>query len=1023
MQNKIGSVIVTTQIRRLTAGAAIIAVAFGLLLANPAFAQGIPTATLSGRVMNDALDLPGVSVTAKSPHLQGTRTTVTGASGDYIFANVPPGDYTITFTLSGFQTQTKTIMLASSQMSRLDTNMSLTAVSTMLTVSGKSDSISQSPAQATTYTGDLLGKLPTARTITSAVLLAPGVNQNAPNGVSIAGAQSTENLYTVNGVVVSENVRGQPFALYIEDAIQETTTTTSTVSAEFGRFTGGVINTITKSGGNTFSGSVRSTFTDDAWQSTSGYRTATGVNPQEGIFVNTVVPTYEATLGGPILKDKAWFFGAGRYFDTSDAIASLTRFTNIGYTSGAKELRYEGKLTLSPFQSHTLTASYTAIKHDDVNYSFAASIPIADLASIYNRQLPQEQLALNYNGVLTNSFFVEAQYSRRKFTFENSGGIYTDPVQGTVIRDLSRGVSYNAPIFCGICGPEKRDNNNYLVKGTYFLSTQSLGSHNIVGGYDNFGGQRLSNNYQSGSNFVLYTFGASVVQGSNIYPVIPAGTELDWWPVLQGSQGSDLRTQSAYLNDSWRLSNRLSFNVGVRYDKNDATDAAGNVTSKDSTFSPRLAAIFDVKGDGSLRVTASYAKYVAALQETQAGSGATLAGTPADFYWYYDGPGINTNPNGPFLSPQAALTQVFNWFSAAGCLPNPIAASCKIPQGGAPSIGGVNVQIQNSLASPSAKEYVLGFAGNFGTTSRGSFRADAVRREYMDYYDLKKDLTTGTVTSPFGARQDLGLVVNSNDYRREYTGLHTQFQYRLGSHLDVGGVWTWSHLIGNLVGETSGSGPVRGGDHVYPEYFSKSWENPVGDLSSDTRHRVRVYGTYDLPVPARFGSLSFSAIQSWDTGLPYAAVGTIKTAAYVTNPGYLTTPASEPYYFTSRNAFRTEDVYRTDLQMNFAYRIAGGLEIFLVPQVFNVFNAQHITSVNTAVNTNFNSSSLAAFNPFTNSSPIECPQGAALAACKAMGANYQKGSLFGKPTAATSVSSAGSYQTPRYFSISVGLRF
>jgi outer membrane receptor for ferrienterochelin and colicin len=1015
VQNEIQSSIVTARIRRLTAGAALVAVAFGLFLANPAFAQGV-TATLTGRVFNEALDLPGVSVTAKSPRLQGTRTTVTGTSGDYVFANMPPGEYQITFALSGFQTQTLPITLGASQQSRLDANLLVTGVTTTTTVTAQSDSISQSSTQATTYSGDLLGKLPTARTITSAVLLAPGVNQNGPNGVSISGAQSTENLYTVNGVVITDNVRSTPNTLFIEDAIQETTTTTSGVEAQYGRFTGGVINTITKSGGNTFSGSLRSTFTNDAWQSTSGYRTATGVNPQEGIFVNKAIPTFEATLGGPIMKDKVWFFGSGRYFDTSDAVSSLTRFTNVAYTSGAKELRYEGKLTLTPFQSQTLTASYMAVKHDDVNYSYT-SIPVSDLASIYNRQLPQEQLALNYNGVVTNSFFVEAQYSRRKFTFENSGGIYMDPVQGTVIRDLSRGVSYNAPIFCGICGPEKRDNNDYTIKGTYFLSTPSLGSHNIVGGYDNYGGQRLSNNYQSGSNFVLYTFGASVVQGSNIYPVIPAGTELDWWPVLQQSQGSDLRTQSAYLNDSWRLSNRLSFNIGVRYDKNDATDAAGNVTSKDSTFSPRLAAIFDVTGTGKLRVTASYAKYVAALQETQAGSGATLAGTPADFYWYYDGPGINTNPNGPFLSPQAALTQVFNWFTAAGCLPNPLATTCTIPQGGAPSIGGVNVQIQNSLASPSVKEYALGFAGNFGTTSRGSFRADIVRREYTDYYDLKKDLTTGTVTSPFGARQDLGLVVNSSDYRREYTGLHTQFQYRLGERLDIGGVWTWSHLIGNLVGETSGSGPVRGGDHVYPEYFSRSWENPVGDLSQDMRHHVRVWGTYDLPVPARFGSLSFSAIQSWDTGLPYAAVGTIKTGAYVTNPGYLTPPASEPYYFTSRNAYRTEDIYRTDLQMNFSYRIAGGLEIFLVPQVFNVFNAQHISSVNATVNTNFNSTSLAAFNPFTNSSPVECPQGTALATCKTMGANYQKGSLFGTPT------SQASYQTPRYFQFSVGLRF
>jgi outer membrane receptor protein involved in Fe transport len=984
----------------------------GLALAPVVLAQGLPTATLSGRVRNDALELPGVTVTAKSPALQGTRTTVTGASGDYVLANLPPGEYQITFTIQGFKAQTLNKLLGASQQASLDANLAM-AVTAATTVTAQSDAISQSPAQATTYSGDILGKLPTARTVTSAVNLSPGVNQNGPNGASISGAQSTENLYTVNGVTITDNVRSSPNNLFIEDAIQETTTTTSSVSAEYGRFTGGVINTITKSGGNVFSGSFRDTFQNNAWNSTSGYRTATGVNPQEGTFTNTTTSTFEATLGGPILKDMLWFFGSGRYFDTSDALTSLTKFTNIPYTNGSKETRYEGKLTFSPVQNHTLTGSYIGIKH---NYNFSTSIPTSDLASNYDRQLPQELMTFNYNGVLSTNFFLEGAYSRRKFTFENSGGLYTDNVNGTVIRDLALGVSYNAPIFCGVCGPEKRDNEEFFVKGTYFLSTPGAGSHNIVLGYDNFAGKRLSNNYQSGSNYILYTFGASVVQGQNIYPVIPAGTELDYWPILQASQGSDLKTQSAFINDAWRLNDRLSFNLGVRYDKNDATDAAGNVTSKDSKFSPRLAATYDVTGNGSLRVTASYAQYVAALQETQAGSGATLAGSPADFYWYYDGPGINTGA-GPYLTSQQALTQVFNWFGANGCLPNPLAASCKVPQGGAPSIGGVNVQIRDSLSSPNAKEYVFGIAGNFGKSSSGSYRLDFVRREFNDYYDLRKDLSTGQVASPFGAVQDLGLVVNSNDYRREYTGLHSQIFYRFTPTFTMGANWTWSHLIGDLVGETSGSGPTRGGSHVYPEYIQRSWNNPVGDLGQDERHRVRVYGNYDLPIPASFGNFNLGVIQTYDTGTPYGAVGTIKTASYVTNPGYLTPPASESYYFSSRDAYRTENLYRTDMQLYYSHRIVGGLEIFVIPQVFNVFNAQHVVAVNTTVNTNFNTSSLIAFNPFTNASPVECPQGTALAACKAMGANYQKGSLFGTPTAASS------YQTPRYFQVSAGIRF
>jgi hypothetical protein len=838
--------------------------------------------------------------------------------------------------------------------------------------------------------------------------------------VSIAGAQSTENLYTVNGVVIQDNVRNTPNNLFIEDAIQETTTMTSGVSAEYGRFSGGIVNTITKSGGNTFSGSLRATLTNDSWRAMNAYTNpTTGVNPQTGQFVQKLVPTWEATFGGPIVKDKVWFFAAGRFFDTSSALSTNTALTNIPVAYGAKETRYEGKLTLSPVQNHTLTGSYIGIEHTDANYWFPSYGP-ADLGQFYNRQTPQSLFNVNYNGVLTNSLFVDAFYSRRKFTFENSGGTFADVVNGTPIRDLNRAVIMNAPVFCGFCKPELRNNNDYVVKATYFLSTTSAGSHNIVGGYDDFGTQRDSNNYQSGSNFFMYTPYSSIVQGSTIYPVIDANTELDYWPVLQQSQGSDLRTRSAFLNDTWRMSNLLSFNLGVRYDKNHATDAAGNVTSNDSAWSPRLAAILDVKGDGKLKVTASYAKYVSALQETQAGSGATLAGSPADFYWYYgDMPGfkpINTG-TGPYLSSADALRQFFAIFGAAGCLPDPTVAGCKVPQGGAPSIGGVNLQIQGSLASPNATEWVLGFSGSLGP--KGTFRSDIVRRDYHDYYDLKKDLSTGQVASPVNPAQkyDLGLIVNSNDYTRNYTGLHTQFAYRLSDRFSLGGVWTWSHLIGDIVGETSGSGPTRGGLHAYPEYFDRKWSSPSGSLSGDTRHRVRIYGTYDFAIPASLGILNLSAIQAWDTGTPYAAAGSIKTAAYVTNPGYLTPPATVGYYFTARDSYRLEDVYSTDLSLTYSYKIGGMVELYITPQIYNIFNAQHVIAVNTAVNTNYNSSSLAAFNPFTTANPVECPQGQTLAQCKAMGANWQKGASFGTPTA------SNYYQNARTFQVAVGVRF
>ena len=250
-----------------------------LIGGSAAFAQGIPTATLTGKVLNDGQGLPGVSVTAKSPTLQGTRTSVTGANGEYVFANVPPGDYTVTFTLSGFQTVTRTVKLSASQRSQVDATMSLASVATTVTVVSTGEQISQSSVEATTYTSAILAALPTQRTIASAVNLAPGLNNNGPNGV-ISPAPSRSRTSTWSTASSSRTTSGtRRTTSSSRTPSRRRRRPSSAISAEYGRFVGGVINTITKSGGNTFSGSFRTTFTNDSWTSTSAYRVpVTGIN-------------------------------------------------------------------------------------------------------------------------------------------------------------------------------------------------------------------------------------------------------------------------------------------------------------------------------------------------------------------------------------------------------------------------------------------------------------------------------------------------------------------------------------------------------------------------------------------------------------------------------------------------------------------------------------------------------------------------------------------------------------------------
>src|SRR5262249_36597431 len=429
---------------------------------------------------------------------------------------------------------------------------------------------------------------------------------------------------------------------------QETTTTVSSVSAEFGRFTGGVVNTITKSGGNLFSGSFRTTLTNDAWSA---------VSPAGETRVQHVDPRYEATLGGFLWKDHIWFFGSGRWQDTSTAsqTSAPTGVTPIPFQVGQNEKRYQGKLTLTPVANHTLTGSYTKVDTTQTNNSFGI---ILDTDSLVTRQLPQKIITANYNGVITNNFFVEGLYSQRKFSFVNSGSIYTDIIKGTLMRDRAFGPNarYNSPTFCGGCDPEKRDNEDFLFKGTYVLSTPSLGSHTIQAGYDHFAGSRFANNYQSGSNYRLFTTNA-IFQNGDIFPVIGPTSYVYYTPIFALSQSTDALTHSAFVNDSVRF-NRLSVNLGVRYDKNNASNSLAVVTANDSAWSPRLAAAYDLTGSGSVKVGASYAHYVGAIQDNIL-DGSSAGGQPGVFLWYITGAGapVINNPAGPTLTTRAQALQ------------------------------------------------------------------------------------------------------------------------------------------------------------------------------------------------------------------------------------------------------------------------------------------------------------------------------------------------------------------------------
>jgi carboxypeptidase family protein/TonB-dependent receptor-like protein len=983
------------------------------------------TGTISGRVL-DTQDrtVPGVTVSVESPSLQGVRTAVTSENGDYIVTLLPPGTYTVTFELSGFQRQQRQVTLAPTQTLPVDVTMGLAGVTETVEVVGRSADVLTRTAQvATNFSQDLIATLPTNRDINSTLLLAPSVHPTGPaGGYSIAGSMSFENLFLINGVTVNENIRGQAFNLYIEDAIQETTISTAGISAEYGRFGGGVVNMITKSGGNQFTASFRDTLNNDNWRALVPKRTGdTFANDSK---IAKVVPTYEYTIGGPVFRDHLWFFIAGRMQERESSLQLVQ--TNLPYAFTQDSKRYEGNATYSPTSNHRIQGTIIKETLDQFNNTFNRSLSM-DLRSLEDRSTPQDLFTVNYSGILTPRFFIEGRFSQRNFTFVGSGAKSTDIIEGTLLIDRQRNNQrYWAATFCGVCTNEERDNQNFFVKASYFTSTSNYGSHNVVLGYDHFNDVRVANNRQSGSDYRILGTTTIINANNEIFPVFlgDGSTRIQWNPIPVLTQGSAFRTHGLFANDSWRVSNKLTANIGIRYDKNHGTNQAGELVAKDDAISPRLGIVYDPTGAGDWSITASFARYVAAVANSIADS-SSAAGNPQTWVWQYRGADINGgNPANPLSTP-AALAMLWTWFeTTSGCKPM-ANQTCQpnLPNFSAPTIPGVAQRIGENLTTPNNLEYAFGINRTFG--AKAAVRADYVFRDYKDVYVSHTDLSTGRVTNNLGQTFDLTFIENTDLYKRRYSGVSAQGTYRFTSRFDVGATYTLSRLWGNINGETANSGPVTGDALQYPEYKRPEWNYPEGDLASDQRHRGRLWVNYGVPM---LNGLTLSLMETLESGVPYNANNPVNPSPYVANPGYVTPPTDAgataiTYFFTARDAFHAEGQKRTDFAANYNFGISTGnrrLGLFVQAQVINLFNqfqlcgcgaevflnggASQVQFINQAVLSNTNASgTYPAFNPFTTT-PVE-------------GVHWAKGPAFGH------ASSRFAYTTPRMFRIGFGVRF
>ncbi|HKD17095.1 MAG TPA: carboxypeptidase regulatory-like domain-containing protein, partial [Thermoanaerobaculia bacterium] len=652
-----------------------------LLLLAPVAVLAQTTGTIEGQVTDQSgAALPGVTVELAGAKLQGAKSTVTSADGRYRFLSLVPGDYTVTATLAGFGKVQKKATVTLDAIATANMSMALSTTAEV-TVTGEAPLIdSTSTTTGQNVSGKVINVLPlSSRNYADVVFTQPGVQ--ADNGetqgrslaISIYGSTSAENSFIIDGVNTTNVIKGIQGKDINNEFIQEVEVKTGGYQAEYGRNTGGVINVITKSGGNEFHGGIfgyynnlslaasqNQSSTQDfngamagQCSSASGNCSATpgSVGNAQLTTINTKNTRSEGglDLGGFMVKDRVWFFAAYDRVITGQAFNPTTGpGTGVPFPDTITENKYSLKLTLNLAQSTTLQGVYFSDRQSTVG-------TIATNPQSFNPNQTQGRIDVGgpdygarLNQLFGSSGILTLAYGQHSDRFQKAP-------QGkdvSQIIDLTSSVTQGYPDYFGgygqIFGPIY---NNFSERQNYSASyTGYVGNHEFkVGGdYDKVNTQ--GSTYWTGSRrneirpclqgsqstcdlslAPFYTnaqgFTYQVYYQHDMFTA--NGTDLT--PLVTAPFGTPTKRYSGFVQDQWRILPSLTANFGVRYDTetlyNGCADAPNSnpcnppgqppldskAFSLSDNWAPRIGVTWDFVGDGTSKLYTSVGRFYYAI--------------------------------------------------------------------------------------------------------------------------------------------------------------------------------------------------------------------------------------------------------------------------------------------------------------------------------------------------------------------------------------------------------------------------
>jgi hypothetical protein len=790
------------------------------------------------------------------------------------------------------------------------------------------------PAGAFNLQTDAARLLPVGRNPFLLAELTPGLTDNTPNQnqVTIGGGMAFDNIFLVDGVDVNDNVFGQPNGLFIEEGIQEVQVLSSGISAEYGRFGGGIVNVITRSGGNLFSGAFRTNLSNAAWSDETPLETSKGTKR-----ASKLSPVYEGIAGGPIVKDRLWFFGGARAERTTTA--NLLPVTNLAYAGRNNNSRYEGKLTGTIAPGQTLQGTYIDSTTEQYSVSHPNSI---DPRAITSPEIANRLGVATWRGALANRAFVTAQYSQKYWQVRNNGGTSTDILDSPF---LSRGTTAGVPANAQYSSPyfdstdaDGRHNRQATATIAYLLGTRGFGSHELKSGAEYFVSTRRTGNSQTSTDYIFQTdykldaAGKPALDANGrMIPVFTPGTSrLATWIPARGA-AIDITTSSLFVSDRWTVAPRLTVDLGVRYEhvSTEAELQAQAVSA--NTIMPRLGATYALTADGKTVVSGTYGHYAGAYNDVQF-SRNSAAGNADRITGQYTGPAGEGLAFAPAFDPA-------NYTTIAGTFPT------------------VNVFFAGGLTSPTTRETTLAIGREFGARlwARGRY----VHRRSTNFVEDDITMVDGKTTVirngvNFGTF-DNAVYRNSSFATREYDAIDLQSGWQPSGNLTVAGQWTVQlRNHGNFEGEAQNNPAIPSVINDNPEIFGDR-NFPMGRLDDYQRGKVRVWASYGLGL-GRAGRLDLAPMYRYNSARTFSYTATVPLSAQqiAADPGYARRPTSQTLFFGERGAGTFAGFALVDLATTWSMPVWRSLSPWFKVEVLNALNNQKLIGWDTTVTANAN---------------------------------------------------------------------